>query len=135
MKVDPPPGRGRPENPRDRPIRTGGGKRRRGRRGRASSLVAFGDILRRNAKTLGLEPAIRLVEAREAWESIVGPALGGASRVISFRREVLMVSAGHPLVAQEIRLRRREILAALERRLGQAAARLEVVIRSGGKMG
>ncbi len=112
-----------------------GGRRRRDRRERVSSLTAFGDVLRRTAKSLGLEPAVRLVDAREAWESIVGSSLAKASRVVSFRGGVLVVSAEHPLVAQEIRMRRGEILAALGRHAGTPPVRLQVIIRPKGQSG
>ena len=65
----------------------------------------------------------------------MGPDLAGASRVLSLRGGALMVRADHPLVAQEIRLRREEILVALERRVGTVAAHLQVVIRPKGEMG
>lgn len=65
----------------------------------------------------------------------MGPDLAGASRVLALQGGVLRVSAAHPLVAQEIRLRRGEILMALERRVGAVAARLQVVIRPKGEMG
>jgi predicted nucleic acid-binding Zn ribbon protein len=91
--------------------------------------MPLGDLLRRNARSLGIEPAVHLVEIRRVWESVVGPALAAASRVASFRGGVLVVSATHPLVAQEIRMRRRAILAAVETRAGAAPSRLQVVIR------
>lgn len=111
-----------------------GGKRRRGRREGTSTLIALGEILRRKAGNLGIEPAVHLVEIRQAWESIVGPALARESRVASFRGGVVVVAAAHPLVAQEIRMRRGEILSAVGSRVGAAPTRLQVVIRPRGKM-
>ncbi len=99
------------------------------RREGTSSLMPLGDLLRRNARNLGIEPAVHLVEIRRAWEGVVGPALARASRVASFRSGVLVVSATHPLVAQEIKMRRRAILSALPTLSGAAPARLQVVIR------
>lgn len=111
-----------------------GGKRRRGRREGTSTLIALGEILRRKAGNLGIEPAVHLVEIRQAWESIVGPALARESRVVSFRGGMVVVAAAHPLVAQEIRMRRGEILSAVGSRVGAAPIGLQVVIRPIGKM-
>lgn len=111
-----------------------GGKRRGGRREGTSTLIALGEILRRKAGNLGIEPAVHLVEIRQAWESIVGPALARESRVASFQGGVVVIAAAHPLVAQEIRMRRGEILSAVGSRVGGAPTRLQVVIRPRGKM-
>lgn len=111
-----------------------GGRARRGsRREGTSALTAFKEILRRKAGTLGLEPAYHLVEIREAWTGIVGSDLARASRVLSLRGGVLVVAAEHPLVAQEIRMRRGKILSALGSRLGVPPKRLQVVIRAKGQ--
>lgn len=112
-----------------------GGTRRRGGREGVSSLIAFGEVLRRSAKRLGLEPAVQLVETREAWESIVGPDLARASHVLSLRGGLLVVAAHHSLVAQEIKMRRGGILAALGGRVGAPPTRLQVVIRPKAKSG
>lgn len=108
--------------------------RRRRSGGGSSALTAVRDILRHAAHTLGIEPAVHLVEAREAWAGIVGPGLARASRVLSLRGGVLVVAAAHPLAAQELRWRREDILAAIGQRVAGTPRRLQVVIRWEGKM-
>lgn len=99
-------------------------------------LTAVRDILRQAARTLGLEPAVYLVRAREVWPQMVGGTLAGATEVRSVRGGVVMVAATHPLVAQEVRLRREEILAGLSQRVPEAGLReLRVIIRQGAGRG
>ena len=62
-------------------------------------LTAFRDILQKTARSLGIEPAMHLVQAREVWPEILGPALAGASEPRALRGGVLMVTATHALAA------------------------------------
>ena len=94
-------------------------------------LTAFRDILRKTARSLGIEPAMHLVQAREAWSEILGPALAGASEPRALRGGVLLVTAAHALAAQEVNLRKEEILRELHRRIPQADLRqVRVVVRT-----
>jgi len=96
-------------------------------------LIAFRDILQKTARSLGIEPAMHLVQAREAWPEILGPALAGASEPRALRGGVLMVTATHALAAQEVNLRKEEILRELRRRIPQADLRqVRVMIRTPG---
>lgn len=100
-------------------------------------LTVVRDILRQAARTLGLEPAIYLVRAREVWPQVVGPTLAGGTEPRSVRGSTVVVAATHPLVAQEVRLRREEILEGLRRYLPEAAGlrELRVIIRQGARSG
>ncbi len=96
-------------------------------------LTAFRDILQRTARSLGIAPAMYLAQAREAWPEIVGPALAGAAEPRMLRGGVLMVTAAHALAAQEVNLRREEILREVRQRIPQADLRqIRVVIRMSG---
>lgn len=95
-------------------------------------LTAVRDILRQAARTLGIEPAVYLVRAREVWPQVVGPTLSGGTEPRSLRGNTVVVVATHALVAQEVRLRREEILESLRRHLPEAGLReLRVIIRQG----
>ena len=96
-------------------------------------LTAFRDILQKTARSLGIEPAMHLVQARAAWLELRGPALAGASEPRALRGGVLMVTATHALAAQEVNLRKEELLRELRRRIPQADLRqVRVVIRTPG---
>ena len=100
-------------------------------------LTAVRDILRQAARTLGIEPAVYLVRAREVWPQVVGPILAaGGTEPRSLRGNTVVVVATHALVAQEVRLRREEILESLRRYLPEAGLReLRVIIRQGAGRG
>ncbi len=94
-------------------------------------LTSFRDVLKRAARTLGIEPAVHLAEAQRVWPEIVGPVLAPVTRLQTVRGEILIVGAAHPLAAQEVQLRREEILARLRVRLpGVELHQVRVVIRA-----
>jgi len=96
-------------------------------------LTAFRDVLRRTARTLGLEPALHLAGVRAAWPDVVGPALAAAASPRALRGYRLLVDAEHPLAAQEIRLREEEILERLRERFPDAGLRqIRVAVRGRG---
>lgn len=99
-------------------------------------LTAVRDILRQAARSLGIEPTVYLVRAREVWPQVVGPTLAGGTEPRSLRGNTVVVVATHALVAQEVRLRREEILESLRRHLPEAGLReLRVIIRQGAGRG
>jgi len=94
--------------------------------------MALREVLRRTARTLGLEPALHLAEVRATWPDVVGPALAAATTPRTLRGHLLLVSADHPLAAQEVRLREAEILGRLrERYPGADLRQVRVVVRGG----
>jgi predicted nucleic acid-binding Zn ribbon protein len=94
-------------------------------------LIAFRDVLRKTARTLGIEPAMHLAEARQAWAEVTGAALAAVTEPRALRGGTLVVAAAYPHAAQEVRLRAEEILAALRRRVaGSNLHTIRVVIRA-----
>ena len=79
-------------------------------------MVRIGDLVPDAARALGLDEELRLARAIATFEAIVAervPAAGGACRVARIDGSTLEVEADAPIVAQELRLRRTELLGAL----------------------
>ena len=93
-------------------------------------MIAFREVLRKTARSLGIEPAMHLSTVESRWSQVVGPALAGATAPRSLRGGTLVVIAAHPLAAQEVRLRSEGIVAALQREVPQAGLRrIRVLVR------
>ena len=78
-------------------------------------MVRIGDLMPATARALGLEDELRLSRAIATFEAIVAervPAAAGSCRVIQLEGFALDVEADAPIVAQELRLRSPELLAA-----------------------
>lgn len=78
-------------------------------------MVRIGDLLPDAARGLGLEDELRLSRAMATFEQLVAervPAAAGACRVVRIEAFNLVVEADAPIVAQELRLRAPELLAA-----------------------
>ena len=101
-------------------------------RGRAR-MERVGDLLGDTARRLGLEEELRHARAVATWEAIVGervPAAAGSSRLIRMEPAGLMVEADEPIVAQELRMRSSELLAAFRSAPGGSlAGSLRVTVR------
>lgn len=67
------------------------------------------DILISTARSLGLETAFYLAEARSVWPEIVGGELARVCEPRSLKNGLLIVEVGHPLIGQEVLLRERGI--------------------------
>ena len=104
--------------------------------GRRRSMTRIGDLLPDAARGLGLEEELRLSRAMATFEAIVAervPAAAGACRVIRIEGFALLVEADAPIVAQELRLRADELLAAFAGApAGVGARELRVHVRRGG---
>src|SRR5207237_8783356 len=101
----------RSERPRMSDETQGTGDRPRSR----TRMQRVGDLLGDTARRLGLEEELRHARAVATWEAIVGervPGAAGASRLIRIDGSGLVVEADEPIVAQELRLRLTELLAA-----------------------
>ena len=75
----------------------------------------LGDLLPQAATALGLDAQLQQARAMASWERLVeelAPAAAGHSTVLELRPGTLVVSADEPIVAQELRLRATELLAA-----------------------
>jgi hypothetical protein len=75
----------------------------------------IGELIPDAARSLGLEDELRLARSIATFEAIVAervPAAAGACRVIRLEGFAIDVEADAPIVAQELRLRGPELLAA-----------------------
>jgi len=82
---------------------------------RRRPMTRIGDLLPDAARGLGLEDELRLSRAMATFERLVAervPAASGACRVIRIEGFAIVVEADAPIVAQELRLRAPELMAA-----------------------
>lgn len=78
-------------------------------------MERIGDLLPEAARRLGLEEQYRASRAAVTWDALIGeraPAAAGACRLLAIEAGTLVVEADAPIVAQELRLRGSELLAA-----------------------
>jgi Dna[CI] antecedent, DciA len=103
---------------------------------RKRPMVRLGELIPDAARALGLEDELRLSKAMATFESIVAervPAAVGSCRVIRIEGFAVDVDADAPIVAQELRLRSTELLAAFAASPGGFGVReLRVHVRRGG---
>jgi predicted nucleic acid-binding Zn ribbon protein len=95
-------------------------------------LERVGDLLPAAARNLGLEDQLDLAAAISAWASIVAervPAAAGSCRLVALWRDVATIEADEPIVAQELRLRTPELLAALRSAVRAPVRQLRVTVR------
>jgi hypothetical protein len=100
--------------------------------GRRRPMVRLGDLLPDAGRGLGLEDELRLSRAMATFERLVAervPAAAGACRVIRIEGFAVTAEADAPIVAQELRLRATELLAAFAATpAGFGARELRVVV-------
>jgi hypothetical protein len=98
-------------------------------------MTRIGELMPAAARALGLEDELRLSRAIAKFEAIVAervPAAAGACRVVQLEGFALDVEADAPIVAQEVRLRAPELLAAFAAAPGGVGVReLRVRVRRG----
>jgi hypothetical protein len=99
----------------------------------------LGDLLPGMAASLGIEDELRLARAMSSWQRLVEelvPAAAGATELLALQPDALVVGASAPIVAQELRLRADELLAAFATAPGgRRLSVLRVVVRPVGGMG
>ena len=102
-------------------------------------MTRIGDLLPDAARGLGLEDELRLSRAMATFERIVAervPAASGACRVTRIEGFAIVVEADAPIVAQELRLRASELMAAFAASpAGGGARELRVVVGRPGRSG
>ena len=82
---------------------------------RRRPMARVGDLLPDAARSLGLEDELRLARAIATFEALVAervPAAAGSCRVVRLQGFAIDVEADAPIVAQELRLRTREVMTA-----------------------
>jgi hypothetical protein len=107
-------------------------KARPGDEVRVRGMDRIGDLLPQAAREFGLEEQLEQARLAAAWLRILDdrvPAAAGSSRLIALRQDVATVEADLPIVAQEIRLRTPELLAALRNASHVSVRQLRVVTR------
>jgi len=92
--------------------------RRTPKRGRPR---AVGGVVGQVLSELGLEAAASAYRLAQRWEAIVGPEVAARCRPLGMRGQVLEAEVDSSVWAQQLQLRRPEILAALRRELGEEA--------------
>jgi Dna[CI] antecedent DciA-like protein len=99
-------------------------------------MVRIGDLLPDAARGLGLEDELRLSRAMTTFDQLVAervPSVAGSCRVVRIDRAWVVVEADAPIVAQELRLRSGELLAAFAASPAGVGARdLRVHVRRAG---
>lgn len=83
--------------------------------GRRRPMQRIGDLIPEAARRLGLDEELRTARAFSTFAAIVAervPAAAGACRLVRLDGYALVVEADAPIVAQELRLRGPELLAA-----------------------
>ena len=104
--------------------------------GRRRPMTRIGDLLPDAARGLGLEDELRLARAIATFEAIVAeliPAAAGACSVARIDGSAIVVAAAAPIVAQELRLRSPELLAAFTASpAGWGIRELRIVVRRQG---
>jgi predicted nucleic acid-binding Zn ribbon protein len=125
-------------DPTRRPHKTTDGQNPAGCAGRRSpeekrrGMERLSDLLPQAAREFGLEDQLEQAMVAAAWLEIVAqsvPAAAGACHMIGLDHGTVTVAASEPIVAQEIRLRSPELLAALRTRTGTPLRQLRVVAR------
>ena len=97
-------------------------------------LTSLRDILTGAAASLGVEPEVRLLAVRKAWPAVAGARLAAITDPVAVRGGVVVVGVGHPLAAQEVRLRGEALLSALRDALPHLeVSRIQPVIRLGSR--
>jgi hypothetical protein len=96
-------------------------------------MKRVGDVLPSVAAELGIDAELRLARQMAMWQRIVEervPAASGGSSLLSLQPPTLVVSATSAIIAQELRLRQADLLAAFAQAPdGERLIELRVVIR------
>lgn len=95
--------------------------RRPGRR--LGQPTAVGELLGKVLGDLGLEGVARAHRIGAIWEEAVGAQIAAHCRPLGLRGSVLELQVDSPVWAQQLQLRKPELIAALERALGEGAPR------------
>jgi hypothetical protein len=95
-------------------------------------MERLADLLPGTARQFGLEDQLEQATAAAAWLAIVAervPAAAGSCRLTDLRQGVATIQTDEAIVAQEIRLRSPELLAALRRSVRTPLRQLRITTR------
>ena len=99
---------------------------------RLRSMERLADLLPGAARQFGLEDQLEQAGAAAAWLEIVArkvPVAKGGCRLIGLSQGVATIEADEPIIAQEIRLRAPELLAALRKAIRTPLRQLRITMR------
>ncbi|MGA2514253.1 MAG: DUF721 domain-containing protein [Candidatus Limnocylindrales bacterium] len=99
---------------------------------RPRGMERLADLLPQAARHLGLEEQLEQAQAASAWSEVVAervPAAVGLCRLVDLDRGVATIETDEPIVAQEVRLRSPELLAALRATVRGPIRQLRVTTR------
>jgi predicted nucleic acid-binding Zn ribbon protein len=99
---------------------------------RPRGLERLADLLPGTARQFGLEDQLEQATAAAAWLTIVAervPAAAGSCRLTDLQQGVATIQADEAIVAQEIRLRSPELLAALRKSVRTPLRQLRITTR------
>lgn len=91
-----------------------------GRR-RCSDLTSIKDVIRASGRSQEWAKVAAAALAQHTWEEVVGPEAAQATRAKAVQNGVLLVTTDHPAWAQELSLRRKELVEEINRRVGARA--------------
>ena len=95
-------------------------------------MERLADLLPRTAREFGLEDQLEQARVASAWLATVAeraPAAAGACRLVDLSQGIATIEADEPIVAQELRFRSLELLAALRARARSPVRQLRVTTR------
>ena len=101
--------------------------------GKPRGMERLADLLPATARQFGLEDQLEQARTAAAWLDIIAerlPAAVGACRLVDLSRGVATIEADEPIVAQEVRLRSLELLAALRASTRAPLRQLRVTARN-----
>jgi hypothetical protein len=99
---------------------------------RPRGLESLADLLPGAAREFGLEDQLEQARMASAWLAVIAqrvPAAVGACRLTDLRQGVATIQADEPIVAQEIRLRTPELLAAMRAAVRTPLRQLRITTR------
>ena len=100
--------------------------------GKPRSMERLADLLPGAAREFGLEEQLEQARLASAWLSTVAervPAAAGSCRLTDLNQGIATIEADEPILAQEIRLRTPELLAALRATARTPVRQLRVTTR------
>jgi hypothetical protein len=95
-------------------------------------MERIADLLPNAARQYGLEDQLEQARAASAWLSVIEeriPAATGSCRLVDLNQGVATIETDEPIVAQEVRLRSLELLAALRATARTPVRQLRVTTR------
>ena len=90
---------------------------------RTRRSTSLGDALQGLLEDLGIATRIREYDVVDVWADVVGPHIAGVTAVKSIRNGMLLVSVAQPAWRQELLLRKKELISAINERLKRNVVR------------